>query len=79
MGESKCKACGTTIAWVKNENGKSEPFDARPCRVMQAPGKTYKVFTDEATVIEPPLTTIVEAHLPHFVTCPQANRFRKKS
>jgi len=75
--KANCRGCDTQIIWVKNENGKAEPFDAKTCRVMQSPGKDYKVYTDASITIEPPQTNIVEAHLPHFVTCPKAGDFKK--
>lgn len=63
-----CRACSKAILWVRNENGKAEPFDARPCRVLvpSEPGVAdYRIRID--------------GHLPHFVTCPQAGRFKTAS
>ncbi len=56
-----CKGCKKPILWWRNENGKAEPFDARPTR-------TLGVEKHE----------IHKVYLPHFVTCPDRDKFRRK-
>lgn len=77
MDRGVCKGCHKPIIWIRNENGRAEPFDAAVSRalVMQnASGfllNSKKVFVQEEDAVE-------AAHLPHFVTCPDADQFRKK-
>lgn len=63
---SACRKCSAEIYWIKNENGKAEPFDRRPTRVLlQTPG-------------EKPRWMVATGHINHFVTCPNADSFRRK-
>ena len=79
-----CKGCGRSIIWHKNKNGKNEPFDAKPTRVIVdldgPPTLSYMEDQRTAGLVEynPEVPgVVVMGHLPHFVTCPNADRFRK--
>lgn len=72
----KCRGCGKAILWVKNENGKNEPFDFKHARVLRVDGDPYPgmgTFYEGTTKGY----EIIVAHLPHFVTCPKAGDFHK--
>lgn len=62
-----CKTCGTEIVFFRNENGKFEPFDARPARVLEH-NMEYKI----------PGSKTIKAHIGHFITCPQRDQHRRK-
>jgi hypothetical protein len=83
-GRGICKGCGAAIIWIKNERGKPEPFDAKPTRVLHLEGDKQidprVTFTVGNFPLEPWAGQDWEldvAHLPHFVSCPVADRFRK--
>lgn len=61
-----CSGCKRPILWVTNENGKHEPFDARPVRVIIQEDRTVPEWRFQAG-----------AFISHFITCPQAARFKK--
>lgn len=84
LDRSHCKGCGAEILWIKNENGKAEPFDARPARVLNVAGDrvpggaTFFVGNKGEPWADPDgKWELNSAHLPHFVTCPKAAQFRK--
>ena len=66
---SNCKGCGAAIIWIKTEKGKNMPID----------GKPIKVYV-KADIPTGPLGayTLVNAHLPHWGTCPKVSEFKKK-
>lgn len=84
INRSTCNGCGKPIVWIRNENGKAEPFDDRPARGLQVagdrvPGGATLAPFDSALPCTSPigewqLTTV---RFPHFVTCPQAAAFRR--
>lgn len=63
---SQCKSCGAKIIWGKTANGKAVPLDCPP-------EKRY-VLSGEASDI----VTLRSTYASHFVTCPDADKFRKK-
>lgn len=84
ISRSTCKGCGRPIVWIENENGKSEPFDGRSARSLLVAGDRQPGGAIQAPVDTTlPCTSrdgewqLVAVRLPHFVTCPQANAFRR--
>lgn len=90
----KCRGCGATIGWVRREDPttgekRAHPVDPKgwhgaPCGEA-TPGakKGYTTDGDRAAVIPfpegqlfPPTGTVVFTS--HFVTCPDAERFRQR-
>lgn len=71
----KCRACGASIFFARTATGKSVPLDAEPAAngnyCIDADGVARVVKKDEA----PSYSSLF---LSHFVTCPDAQRFRKK-
>lgn len=58
-----CKGCGKAILWSTNNAGKAVPFDAKPTDVLMHP--------------DAPAPIVAQAHVNHFVTCPNVDQFRK--
>ena len=82
MDRGTCRACGVAMIWIKNENGKSEPFDAKPARILKVAGDPEPAgqnpFTGfDSAAGERLYQQIQTGHLPHFVTCPKASQFKK--
>ena len=70
-----CKGCGRSIFWIKNENGKAEPFDQSPRRVLARSADA----APQVTALQRASTWVTApAHLPHFITCPNADNFRRR-
>lgn len=63
--ESKCRACGAAMLWIKTANGRSMPVDAKPIRVM--------IRREGEDVFD-----VVSGFVSHFSTCPAAEQFRRK-
>lgn len=60
----KCKSCGAEIEWIKTDKGKNAPIDAKPIKVWsQTRGGAWM---------------LIDGHVSHFATCPNANQHRKK-
>lgn len=80
-----CKGCGAAILWIKNEHGKPEPFDAALRRVLHVEhdrmpgGATFGVGHKGEPWASPAGEWELDtAHLPHFITCPKRDQFRRK-
>ena len=65
-GESKCKGCGAKIKWIRTESGASMPLNAKPGRYYRKARTTPLNYFSE------------EGYQPHFVSCPDAKKFRRK-
>jgi len=80
INRAACKGCSRPIFWVKNENGKPEPFDARPTRMLRIAGDVdpdgvpHVFMETQGKQFE-----IQTGHINHFLTCPVANKFRDKA
>lgn len=79
-----CKGCGAAILWIKNEKGKAEPFDAAVRRVLhvesdpQPGGSKFGVGNAGQPWASPAGEWELDvAHLPHFITCPKRDQFKK--
>ncbi len=67
----KCAACGAAITFVKTINGQNMPVDAKKIKVffeMSTPG--VGIPFDHYGQIE--------AYMPHWATCSDPDRFRRK-
>ncbi len=65
---ASCKSCGASIIWTTTEAGKKMPVDAQPA------SKGIVLLGNPAD----PQSRVVNVHLSHFATCPNANTHRKK-
>lgn len=61
---ANCKACSKEIIWMKTENNRSHPFDARQTLLL--------VNNPDGT------KTMKQGHVSHFATCPNAAQFSHK-
>lgn len=76
---SYCVSCGAEIEWVKTKSGKSMPLDAKPIKYI-AGGKDVIVTKDGEVISGVRITEYgtETGYVSHFVTCPNANRHRKR-
>lgn len=80
---AQCKACGAPIVWIAMQSGKSMPCDA--AQIAYSADKTGKdtVITPNgetlrATINPPPEEATGIGYIPHWATCPHANKFKRK-
>jgi hypothetical protein len=64
----QCKACHAEIIFVPTSKGNIMPLDAEPEK------RCVLTRTAKGSIVE-----MVDTYIPHFVTCPQAAKFRKKT
>ena len=83
MKKATCRGCGAPIVWIRTAGGKSMPCDAEPVLYKERKGAAGKIVTPNGEVlscdldVEPDEATGI-GYISHFVTCPQAERFRKR-
>lgn len=80
---TKCKGCGEEIIFVKTVRGKSIPCNAGAVPYWARKGAKYKVVTPNGEVISCDYSGKIgretgTGYIPHWATCPVADRFRKK-
>lgn len=77
---AQCKGCNATIIWVRMPSGKLMPVDAEPTFLgtvaIHSDGIRGAVLRREEREKLPAGTKL---YLPHHVTCPNADEFRKES
>lgn len=76
---SICKGCHADIEWVRTKAGKMMPVDPEP--VFVASGGKQTFVTDEGDIITGTVSvekTDEVAFVPHWVTCPAADSFRRR-
>lgn len=81
---STCKGCGAPIDWITTKAGKHMPVDPEPVFIVMGGGPDYFI-TDEGDMLigrralpaeERPELEV--AFVPHWKTCPDAGRFRRR-
>jgi len=60
---AKCKSCGQEIKWVEMATGKKMPLDIKPKQMIQ---------------VKDGIGQAIPVYMPHWATCPAADKFRKK-
>ncbi|MCH7891215.1 MAG: hypothetical protein IH921_06910 [Gemmatimonadetes bacterium] len=68
---ARCKTCQQEIVWGKTESGRRIPLDRPEKRFIRA-DLMAEHYADEDDYI------MVDTHLSHFATCPQADLHRKE-
>jgi hypothetical protein len=61
---AQCRTCSAVIVWGITENGKRVPLD---------PLEKRYIFPGDGDLV-----VMVDTHLSHFATCPQADQHRKE-
>ena len=81
---STCKGCGALIDWIATTEGKYMPVDPEPVFIIEGDGLDHFV-TDEGAVLlgrrarlEEERSGLEVAFVPHWKTCPDAGRFRRR-
>ena len=83
MKKATCRGCGAPIVWIRTTGGKSMPCDAEAVLYKERKGAAGKIVTPNGEVlsceldVEPDEATGI-GYISHFVTCPQAEWFRRK-
>jgi len=65
----KCRGCDAVIIWARTEQGKWQPFDAKP-------EKRFALTRDEDGRWH---SKAIAVYTPHHATCPKAEDFRRPS
>ena len=67
--QSRSKSCGEEIVWAKTQSGKVSPFNK----------KRQALWMIEPDLLgEPAAHSLGAGWVPHWATCPQADKWRKK-
>ena len=81
---SRCRGCGAPIEWITTAAGRSMPVDPEPVFIIEGAGSD-RFVTDEGEVVagrralpeeEGPACAV--GFVPHWKTCPAADRFRRR-
>lgn len=78
-----CRGCGAEIIFIKTANGKAIPCDPGTVTYWERKGAKDKIVTPNGEVISCDYEGKVGketgvGYIPHWATCPEADRFRKK-
>lgn len=82
---AKCRGCGAPIEFIKTPTGKMLPVDQQTINFIPGSGKGERKFvTDQGRVVSG--IPVGDAHeggyeigyVPHWATCPEADKFRKR-
>ena len=81
---SVCKGCGAPLEWIDTAAGRSMPVDPEPVFIIEGDGLD-RFVTDEGAVLlgrrarpEEERPGLEVAFVPHWKTCPDAGRFRRR-
>jgi hypothetical protein len=64
--KQKCRSCGAQVTFWRTKIGKWMPFDGDPTPEIQA------------ALFEEPTTGFLPARANHFMTCPDADKWRRR-
>lgn len=82
MKQAACRSCGTAIVFIRTPGGKSMPCNAAPVYYIEKPRTGGKrIVTPNGQVLsceytEDPNKATGTGFVPHWATCPYADRFR---
>lgn len=79
----KCRDCGADIVFVRMTSGKAMPCNSDKVWYRPADGGTQNIIaeagiTTRAELVEPGTPGAYQGYVPHWASCPGANRFRRK-
>ena len=78
MKKTKCRSCGAPIFWAKTEGNKNIPIDLEPVE-----DGNIGIRSKDLEESRNPIARVIDwkwsgkRFVSHFVTCPQAKRWRK--
>lgn len=76
MKTAQCRSCGKEIVWTETEKGKRMPVDVEPSHLgtfsLVPDGEVIRAFWAKPG-------TDSDLRVSHFVTCPDADKFRRKA
>lgn len=80
---AKCKACGATIIWIGMQSGKSMPCDAQQVVYWEDKKGEATIITPNGETVRATLQTrrtppTGVGFIPHWATCPRAQKFKKR-
>ena len=83
MSETRCRACGKPIIWMRTKAGKSMPCDALLIAYWDAPEGSQRVLTHSGELVRCELTGHKDemtgvGRTPHWGSCTNPNQFRKR-
>ena len=76
----KCKSCGQQILFMKTANGKMMPVNAKPVTYELDPHGSFTLLgpggvTERGRLVVAGSRT---GYVPHWVTCPDADKYRRR-
>lgn len=79
----KCKGCGAEIIWIMSPSGKLIPCDPEQVTYWQKTKANGKIVTPNGEVIScefygDPQSATGIGYVPHWATCPNADKFRRR-
>ena len=79
---ARCKGCGAEIIWIETPKGKRMPCDPGKVPYWEKKGAPDKVVTPSGEVVRcylgGDLNKADYGYIPHWRTCPDAGRFRRR-
>ena len=82
MNVSTCRSCGAPIYWIRTTAGKNMPCNIIPVHIKTGDKGKDKVVTKEGVVISCDIVGSGYAdgygYVPHWTTCKDPDKFRKK-
>ncbi len=81
---STCKGCGAPIDWIRTTEGRYMPVDPEPVFIVMGGDPDYFITDEGAMLIgrralpEEERPGLEVAFIPHWKTCPDAGRFRRR-
>lgn len=83
MFTKPCTSCGAQIIWIRTPGGKSMPCDLKPVSYINAGNGKERVVTPNGQVISCNITEDIlhsegYGYIPHWSTCKNPDKFRKK-
>ena len=83
MSTAFCKACGKPIIWIRTTAGRMMPVDQKPVEYIPIQGGSRTFVTEEGSVVKGELPEVegeptATGYIPHWSTCTNPRRFRRK-
>ena len=80
---AKCRGCGAEIIWIQTQARKRMPCDPEQVTYWAGAGRPDKIVTPNGEVLScdlsgDPQTATGIGYIPHWATCPERERFRRK-